>query len=145
MINELSQQEFMSRNRISEEDWKKAGIEWSLLKSIGVDHQQQVKQLDMYANMLAGLVQQYDGVHSVRWRVKDPEHLMEKVVRKKIECNEKYGDISVENYWLKVTDLIGVRALHLFKAEALLIHGSILRRLKYCGFREANFIQARRG
>ncbi|RMR12212.1 RelA/SpoT domain-containing protein [Pseudomonas syringae group genomosp. 3] len=129
MIVGLSQADFMSHNRVTAEDWAKANIEWELLYSIGVDHQQNVKQLEMYANMLAGLVQQYEGVHSVRWRVKDPHHLMEKIVRKRGEANEKYNDISIENYWLKVTDLIGVRALHLFKAEALMIHGSILKDL----------------
>ncbi|AZG86077.1 hypothetical protein N032_10555 [Pseudomonas syringae pv. pisi str. PP1] len=83
MIVDLSQADFMSHNRITAEDWAKANIEWELLHSIGVDHQRNVKQLEMYANMLAGLVQQYEGVHSVRWRVKDPHHLMEKNCEKK--------------------------------------------------------------
>ncbi|WP_157671442.1 hypothetical protein [Francisella halioticida] len=62
-------------------------------------------------------MQQYDNVHSVRWRVKDPAHLLRKIVRKKKEANKKYADISVKNYLKIITDLIGIRALHLFKNE----------------------------
>lgn len=62
-------------------------------------------------------MQTFTGVHSVRWRIKDTEHLLEKIVRKCSDNSPKYLDISLENYFSIVTDLIGVRALHLFKDD----------------------------
>jgi ppGpp synthetase/RelA/SpoT-type nucleotidyltranferase len=54
-------------------------------------------------------------VHSVRYRIKDPEHLIEKIIRKKIE--DKNSNLTLENYKEELTDLIGLRALHLFKED----------------------------
>lgn len=54
-------------------------------------------------------------VHSVRYRVKDSEHLIEKIIRKKIE--NKKRSYTIENYSSKIDDIIGVRALHLFKDD----------------------------
>ena len=42
---------------------------------------------------------------------------LKKIVRKKKEGNKKYADISVKNYLKIITDLIEIRALHLFKNE----------------------------
>jgi putative GTP pyrophosphokinase len=55
------------------------------------------------------------GVHSVRYRVKDPEHLIEKIIRKVAEDPKRKIDLS--NYEQEITDLVGVRAIHLFKSN----------------------------
>ncbi|MGT3070877.1 RelA/SpoT domain-containing protein [Pseudomonas putida] len=121
MIGEISQEAFLTQNRISEEDWIKADIQWEGLKGIGADHEKHSSHLAEYAGMLARVIQQYEGVHSVRWRVKDAQHLMEKIVRKRAEGSEKYKGLTLDNYHSIVTDLIGLRALHLFKHDALVI------------------------
>ena len=64
-------------------------------------------------------------MHSVRWRIKDVEHLLAKIIRKRIDGNKKYDDICVENYSDVITDLIGIRALHLFKTDFETINKSI--------------------
>ena len=46
-------------------------------------------------------------VHSLRARVKDPDHLLAKIIRKKKKC-------SIKNYAAQITDLAGVRVLPLF-------------------------------
>ncbi|BAQ75111.1 GTP pyrophosphokinase [Pseudomonas sp. Os17] len=119
--------EFLEKNRITQEDWIAADIEWEQLLSIFSDHSVRIRQLEDTANFFVKSMQSFEGVHSVRWRVKDPEHLIEKIVRKRSEPNasEKYKSISVENYHEVVTDLIGVRALHLFKDDCLPIHSQI--------------------
>jgi ppGpp synthetase/RelA/SpoT-type nucleotidyltranferase len=125
MISDLTLEDFLLRNRISPDTWKAASIEWETLIIIGRDYERYVPQLREYAGMLARVVQQYDGVHSVRWRIKDSEHMLEKIVRKRAINAEKYLAINVENYYSIITDLIGIRALHLFKNEALAIDASI--------------------
>lgn len=51
---------------------------------------------------------------------KRPWHLLAKIVRKKIKDPER--EITVHNYKSVVTDLIGIRALHLFKEDWVFIH-----------------------
>lgn len=108
---------FKNENRITEADWASANIEWDDLLSIGRDHLENSENLQETAQYLAKIIQKFKNVHSVRWRVKEVSHLMEKIVRKRAEKSEKYNNISVENYYLIITDLVGLRALHLFKDE----------------------------
>ena len=115
MMKNLSHEDFLKRNRINSETWDKAKLDWLTLQAIATDHEQQFVNLESSAELFAKVIQKFNGVHSVRWRVKDAEHLAEKIVRKRSEGNPKYEDISLENYFERVTDLVGIRALHLFK------------------------------
>lgn len=125
MISDLTLEDFLLRNRISRDTWEASAIEWETLRIIGQDYERYAPQLREYAGMLARVVQQYDGVHSVRWRIKDSEHMLEKIVRKRAVNADKYMAINVQNYYSIITDLVGIRALHLFKNEALTIDASI--------------------
>ncbi|EKP0259429.1 hypothetical protein JFQ93_000645 [Aeromonas sobria] len=122
-INDLTQDSFCQRNRISTIDFEKANISWNELIKIGLDHQHLFDARKESAEFFAKVIQGCSKVHSVRWRVKDPEHLMEKIVRKRNpdsnNYNEKYKEICVDNYHETITDLVGVRALHLFKDDYL--------------------------
>lgn len=122
-INDLTQDSFCQRNKISSSDFEKANICWDDLMAIGLDHQRLFDARKESAEFFAKVIQGCNKVHSVRWRVKDPQHLMEKIVRKRNpdsnSYNEKYTSISVYNYHEIVTDLVGVRALHLFKDDYL--------------------------
>ena len=108
---------FIKNNNISSSDWELSGIEWSDLLAIGDDYERQAPDMSAVAQLLAGAIQQFTGVHSVRWRLKDATHLMEKIVRKRAKAIQKYLDISVINYREIVEDLIGIRAIHLFKED----------------------------
>ena len=125
MISNLKLEDFLLRNRISRPTWEESAIDWEMLIAIGQDHERHGAQLREYAGMLARVMQQYDGVHSVRWRIKDSEHVLEKIVRKRADKSEKYHEINEKNYYSVITDLIGIRALHLFKNDALKIDASI--------------------
>ncbi|KPX32211.1 MULTISPECIES: RelA/SpoT domain-containing protein [Pseudomonas syringae group] len=144
MINNLTESDFRSRNRIADDDWEKSAMSWKDLQAIGVDHESQQAQLGEYAGMLARMMQQYPGVHSVRWRVKETEHVLEKIVRKRAEGSEKYTAISVENYFTVITDLVGIRALHLFKNEVSDIDSAIREHQHLHGL-ELPVVYARKG
>ena len=64
-------------------------------------------------------------VHSVKSRTKDLEHLREKVQRKSSAENP----ITPENVFDRVTDIAGVRVLHLFQAQFTQIHTAINEKL----------------
>lgn len=120
-LSELKLESFLTRNRISNDDWDKANIPFDDLLAIGIDHNEEADQLDGTAALFAKIIQKFEGVHSVRWRIKNPEHLMGKIVRKRVKGEVKYADIDATNYFTKVTDLIGIRALHLFKEDCFVI------------------------
>ena len=69
-------------------------------------------------------------LHSVRARVKDAEHLVVKIIRKKQENSKKYKDLSKDNYEKFVTDLIGVRCLVLFKDDWENLHHYLLSKFE---------------
>ncbi|WP_405127970.1 addiction module component [Pseudoalteromonas sp. PB2-1] len=126
-ITDMELNDFLSRNNISEEEFTECPLDWELIQSIGADHQSKIDDLEDLAESYAKTIQRFAKVHSVRWRIKEPEHLMEKIVRKTIKgsgsYNKKYINISVSNYSTKITDLIGIRALHLFKQDCVeIIH-----------------------
>jgi ppGpp synthetase/RelA/SpoT-type nucleotidyltranferase len=74
-------------------------------------------------------------VHSVRYRIKDLDHLLEKVERKNAEDKrrpeaEQKGPISAGNLFERVTDIAGVRVLHLHLAQAREIHQVLLKNVE---------------
>lgn len=117
--------DFLKRNRVSQEIWKKGALDWDCMRAIAADHDAQGEHLRDAAELFARVIQRFPAVHSVRWRVKDTEHLLEKIVRKRAEGNEKYKDLTDKNYFEIVTDLVGLRALHLFKDDCFIIDSDL--------------------
>jgi len=118
---------FLIRNRLSKEDWRKSDLEWQFLIAIASDYSKRQEALRDSAEFFAKSIQRIPCVHSVRWRLKDVDHVLAKIVRKKAEGVDKYKEISIDNYQHLITDLIGLRALHLFKDECLVIDEHIGR------------------
>lgn len=59
-------------------------------------------------------------VHSVKSRLKDVDHLREKVQRKWVD-----GAVTPENLFSRITDLAGVRVIHLYSRQFTEIHRAI--------------------
>lgn len=57
--------------------------------------------------------------HSIRWRLKDADHLRDKLGRKlrKARAEGVEFDISAENLFVKINDLAGIRILHLHTTQ----------------------------
>lgn len=119
----LDKLEFLKEYNISEEDFNKTSLIWEDLMTIYNDFIKVRDELEPAANLISECLRKVVNIHSVKQRVKDPEHLVEKIIRKKIEKPET--NITIENYTKEITDLIGIRALHLFKDEWEGIHDYI--------------------
>jgi putative GTP pyrophosphokinase len=54
-------------------------------------------------------------IHSVKSRIKDPDHLKDKLIRKAIEAREKRKQFPInrKNLFSKINDLAGYRIIHL--------------------------------
>ena len=65
-------------------------------------------------------------IHSVKSRMKDFQHLREKIQRK----SSTEDPITPENIFDRITDIAGVRVLHLYQAQFSQIHHAIERNLE---------------
>ena len=101
----------------------------SELEKIYDNYQANLSQLEMLrGEILATLNGELKGkVHSIRCRIKDADHLIEKIIRN-VNCRpDKYKLISMENYNKIITDLIGVRIIILDKRDWKEVHQSLLK------------------
>jgi ppGpp synthetase/RelA/SpoT-type nucleotidyltranferase len=64
-------------------------------------------------------------IHSIKSRLKDSTHLEEKIRRKW----DIYGSIDENNVFDFITDLAGVRILHLYQAQFIEIHNEIIHKI----------------
>lgn len=67
-------------------------------------------------------------IHSIKARLKDPDHLCEKIKRK-ISKNDQ-DPINEESFFQQITDLSGVRILHLYQDQFPEIHNFIDKKVK---------------
>lgn len=65
-------------------------------------------------------------IHSLKARLKDPEHLRDKLKRKAT----KGVIISPESLMQEVTDLAGVRVLHLYQDQFSIIHNEVMKQIE---------------
>ncbi len=70
------------------------------------------------------------GIHSYRYRTKDSEHLIEKIVRKQKENPEKFKELDHTNYYKFITDLIGIRVFFLYREDWKYFHNYITSRFE---------------
>lgn len=126
MLENHSVDEFLVACGLGPDEADSLGDDKATLFNIFLDFKSKRDQFTEIAVSLSRLIQKLPGVHSVRWRVKDPHHLIKKIARKKVAAVEKYAAISSGNYRDVVTDLVGIRALHLFKGDFPTLHRSII-------------------
>jgi len=117
--------EFLKRYRFTDEQFAQTGLEWSLLDQVRERHTGMLKELQTAASYVAERLQTVPAVHSLKTRIKDGEHLVAKIIRKR--CARPEFVIDCATYEENITDLVGVRALHLFKDEWRAIHEFVTR------------------
>ncbi len=118
--SKILQKELFGAADITRFDVERAKISWRELGAIYEDHSRRTADLSDVADLVASKLRRPQSVHSVRARIKKPGSLIHKIVRKRGEDPER--DIRFDNYRSQISDLIGIRALHLFKHEWRPIH-----------------------
>lgn len=106
---------FLTRNDISQTQFDESDLTFESLDAVFDHYITTLDDLEVTGKAIADKLQSVPSVHSVRMRIKDPEHLIAKIIRKSVE--KAPLSIDVNNYREHITDLVGVRALHLFKGE----------------------------
>ncbi|WP_448788412.1 RelA/SpoT domain-containing protein [Bacteroides graminisolvens] len=120
----IDQNAFLKKYNIKDEDFQNTGLNWNDLEEIYNEFIADTPILEAQLLKLFSVFVKQDHVHSVRYRVKSPEHLVEKIIRKKILNPDR--SITSSNYRSEIDDLIGMRILHLFKDEWKSFHDYII-------------------
>ncbi len=113
---------------ISQRRIQSCGLSEGELRKIYDDYTRNIPQFQKdRAYILTTLNEELgDKVHSVRGRVKAPSHLIEKIIRNRIDKPEKYKLLNIDNYNKIITDLLGFRIIILEKTEWRDVHTSLL-------------------
>lgn len=116
----MSLDDFLREAGSNLEEWDRTSLSWEQLTEIARHHEKSKKSLSVNAASIANRLQGFEGVHSVRWRVKDTLGMLKKILRKNLEESpkDKWKEINPSNYRAAFSDLIGIRALHLLKEDS---------------------------
>lgn len=124
---------FQAEFNISDADLLKAGISWDELQLIAEEYQKiETKLRDISKSFIDEYLYDIEtaGIHSYRYRTKETMHLLEKIVRKKLEAPEKFAHLDHTNYYRYVTDLIGIRVFFLYREDWVHFHRYITSRFE---------------
>lgn len=119
LINGLDEQTFLRKYLHDNEGVSEIGLDWKDLVELYEDYCRNIPYFEMFANSVHQELRKVTGAYMIKYRVKDAEHVIDKVIRKK---KEKNISITKDNYIDIFDDIIGCRILHLFKDEWKTIH-----------------------
>ncbi len=115
--------DFFTRYNINPLDFDRSGLKWNDMQMILDDYSSVRPELESVGRYIADNILKCEQIHSMNYRVKSDDHLIEKIIRKVISNPER--KICPENYKEQITDLVGLRVLHLFKEDWIQIHSFI--------------------
>ncbi len=92
MDNRLIKEEFLQRYPFIEEEIIKNKIDWNNLNEIYLDFNKYKDTYENQCNFISNILRTHNKIHSVKSRVKNPERLIEKIIRKTPNRKEKYGE-----------------------------------------------------
>ena len=124
----MNRDDFLNMYGLDEYSLIELGINWIDLYNILQDYKKSIDIYDARITYVANVLREHPKVHSVKARVKDPKRLLQKIVRKTPDRRRKYGahfNFSIENYKDEITDLMGIRVIHIFKDDWEEIHNFI--------------------
>ena len=129
----MDKAQFLATYNINETVLAEAGLCWEELASIE-------RQYRAIEGELRGIGKTfideylYDidkaGIHSYRYRTKAPDHLLEKIIRKRREAPETFAELDHTNFYKYVTDLIGIRVFFLYREDWIHFHRYLTSRFE---------------
>jgi ppGpp synthetase/RelA/SpoT-type nucleotidyltranferase len=116
---------FLKQYNMDESDLDEAGVSWEELEAIYEEYlsiEGKLRQIGKeFVNDYLYDIERA-GIHSYRYRTKDPGHLLEKIIRKRRELPERFAEIDRTNYYKYITDLIGIRVFFLYREDWIHFH-----------------------
>lgn len=112
---------------------KDNNIDAEILKDIHNDFVGYKVSYENQADFIANILRSQPMIHSVKSRIKEPDRLIEKIIRKTEDRKLKYDkdfQFTLDNYKNEINDLIGIRVIHIFKDQWQEIHEFITKTWK---------------
>ena len=125
--------EFLLKYPHVEKIIEEKNIDTEVLKDIYNDFVDYKVSYENQADFISIILRSHPMVHSVKSRLKEPDRLIEKIIRKTEDRRLKYGDdfqFTLNNYKNEINDLIGIRVIHIFKDQWQDIHEFITKTWK---------------
>ncbi|EOR27730.1 RelA/SpoT domain-containing protein [Clostridium sartagoforme AAU1] len=125
--------EFILKYPHVEEKIKENNIDIKALNDIYNDFVDYEISYENQADFISNILRSQPMIHSVKSRIKNPDRLIEKIIRKTEDRKLKYGEdfqFTLENYKNEINDLIGIRVIHIFKDQWQDIHEFITKTWK---------------
>lgn len=124
----IDKQEFFEKYNLDNRDLAEAKLTWEELENIYESYchlEPRLREVskDFVDDYLYDI--EKAGIHSYRYRTKEPGHLLEKIIRKRREEYQKYSRIDHTNFYKYLTDLIGIRVLFLYREDWIHFHSYI--------------------
>jgi len=115
---------FLKKYGINNSQFEECGLVWKDLTSIYNHYNSTKHQFTSAVNPIVMSLNSIPECHAINSRIKDPYHLIEKIIR--LSIKEKSPYTTLGTYTKEVKDLIGVRIIHKFKDEWENIHNRIV-------------------
>ena len=108
--------------------FKECGYTWDELIEIGEDYNS--KRDSAFFSLIQNFIieiSKFTDVHSYRYRIKETDSLIAKIIRKGKFREEK---ITIDNYCSEITDLLGIRILYIFKEDYWSVNRQLMEKYK---------------
>ena len=121
-----SKEHFLAAMHIQPKKFADSGLTWADILDIKNDYEDVTKQkaFESAKNRLVTIVSRFEHAHSISARIKSVDSLVAKIIDRMSKKRER--EISAENYLTKITDIIGIRILHLLKSDGVALHRQII-------------------
>ena len=129
MITKFKLDEFLLKYPDTLQLIEENNIDIATLSAIYVDYMTHMDAYQNHGDFIANILRSQQNIHTVKSRMKEPDRLIEKVIRKTADRKLKYGEdfrFTAENYKDEINDLIGIRVIHIFKEQWQEIHEYIV-------------------
>lgn len=111
-INGKDEQAFLAAYLHDLKSVEEVGLNWAALVDLhNYYFNNTIGTLDLIAQQVSQKLKAIKGAYIVSYRVKDPEHVIDKIIRKAKEGRI----ITKDNFLDEIDDFVGLRVLHLFK------------------------------
>lgn len=119
--------QYNARSNFESENFIESGLTWEDLIEIVDDYvarNEELKALKMeYLNQIQDLTK----AHSIKARIKNPERLVEKIIRKVARDGIR---IDKTNYLDKITDIVGLKIIHISRFDSISLFNQIYSKFK---------------
>lgn len=109
---------FLEKYNVAEEFYK-CGLSWETLMLIAEDFRLHENEYSRIIEEWKTKFLTFSSIHSIKGRVKDIGSLLKKVI---LISNKENMEINSKNYTSRITDLMGIRLITIFKEDIVELH-----------------------